>query len=206
MTLDLAAALAAGHDWPGLLGRFKTLALKPGPQAPMTAWYLEEKIYARSLREDAVFCQDSLPILELAPGESLDMRAAWDGKLNAGPAPAGPAVVEASFPFIGLKGEVADDDTDVEPISVRLDTSVVGQGGRPQLSPAVAIDAALEDPEFAAFVEAAPEDTWMGPDVTLIEGNWAVTLFRYRRGDQTVVLGETAIVDQTGRVVGHRSD
>jgi hypothetical protein len=206
VTLDLGAAFASGRQWPGLLGRFKNLALKSGAEAPTTAWYIEEALYARSLHEEAVLCTAGLAIHELAPGDSLDMRAAWDGKISGWAAPVGPAVVEASFPFVGLKGDLAESDVEIRPISVRLETRVAGSATGIQLSPAVAIDAALADPGFAAFVQAAPEDTWEGEGVSVIEGRWWVSLARYGAGDRSVVVGESVIVDQTGRVVGHRSE
>jgi hypothetical protein len=47
------------------------------------------------------------------------------------------------------------------------------------LVPALAIDAALADREFAAWVKAAPESTGINPDVSLIDGIWHVGLFRF---------------------------
>jgi hypothetical protein len=70
------------------------------------------------------------------------------------------------------------------------------------LVPALAIDAALADPQFAAWVEAEPESTWINPDVTLIEGTWHVGLFRNGPGDQTLYGSVTVAPD--GTITGHR--
>jgi hypothetical protein len=154
-----------------------------------------------------MFCTADLRINELAPGATLGMRAAWDGRVGGvAPAPAGPAVVKASFPFIGVADAVGKDVTDTRPISVVMDTTVVGVGaGAPAaLSPALAIDAALADPQFATWVQAAPEVTWVNPNIVFQDGVWAIGLFKTAPDAQRPTRYGELTIDSTGQIVGRR--
>ena len=71
------------------------------------------------------------------------------------------------------------------------------------LSPALAVDVALADPQFAAWVQAAPEATWINPELTVIEGVWHVGLFRTEAQQD---LYGAVMVDQGGTIVGRRFD
>lgn len=147
----------------------------------------------------------SLSIETLAPDETSTVRAAWDCAIAAGPAPAGPAVVKASFPYIGVEGEVDDDAIDAGPIVAELVTTVLGGDGGAGMSPALAIDAALADPQFAAFVEAQPEATWINPHLQFADGLWGIGLFRFNPDDAQglEMFGEVRI-DAGGAIVGRR--
>ena len=109
-----------------------------------------------------------------------------------------------------LAGVVPDDRTDADPIKVAIQTQVepapagaLGTtAGQPQLAPALAIDAALADPQFAAWVGAAPEATWINPNVALIDGAWHVGLFRFG-ADQLERYGEVTVAPD-GTNAGHR--
>jgi hypothetical protein len=202
LTIDLRAAFARGREWPGLLGRFKVLALGNGPiDNPAAGFYIAESRIGTQ-----VLCPADLRIEELAAGAALSLRAAWNGMVaDDAPAPAGPATVTASFPFIGITGTVGDDATATTPIVVRIDTTVRGGTGTVPLSPAIAIDAALADPQFAAWVEAGTEASWINPIVGLQAGTWTIGLFRHGGDDESELFGSVA-VDSTGKVTGHRFD
>jgi hypothetical protein len=205
ITIDLRSAFAAGRDWPGRLGQFKRLALGVGPadprfQNPAAGFYIAESRVGQNL-----VCTADLRIEELAAGTALAMRAAWDGALgSAAPAPVGPAAVSASFPFVGISGAVANDKTDTSPIESRVDATVIGApGAKVPSSPALAIDAALADPDFASWVNAADQSTWINPSVSFKDGVWGIGLFRVGAGDQHEMFGEVK-VDAAGQIVGRR--
>ena len=95
--------------------------------------------------------------------------------------------------------------TDAQPIVATVRTRVVGDGRAHPLSPALAVDAALSDPEFAEFVLAAPEATWVNPHLVLTDdGSWAVGLF-HDRGGGLVSFG-VVTVDRNGAVLSRRFD
>ena len=123
------------------------------------------------------------------------------------PAPAGPATVRASFPMIGIVGEVPEGEIDSDPVVAALTTELRAGGSRddPALAPALAIDAALADPEFGAWVDAAAPETWINPHLVHQEGTWFVGLFRSRPNDpqRLEMFGEVQ-VDASGRILARR--
>ena len=203
--IDLGGAFAPGRpDWPGRLGLFKRRAIGqglPGGDGALTVGYVP----ASRIGTDRA-CTADLWIETLPVGATLQYRAGWDGKLNEQPVPPGAATVVATFPFIGLEGLVAPDDFDSTAVMATIPTEVAGAGAvAGGLAPGLAVDVALSDPQFAAFVQAAPEGTWVNPDLSLIDGTWHVGLFRTSGFDQEV-LYEAVFVDASGQVVGRRSE
>jgi hypothetical protein len=205
IAIDFSAAFAPGRAWPGLLGRFKTLALGGGrPPQPAAANYVGEAFFGRS----DVACPDILRIEQLAAGDSLSMRAGWTGLFGVPgvPAPTGRAVVTGSFPFIGIAGVIGRDVTDARPIEVRIPTTIAGAADQPvPLSPALAIDAALGDPQFAAWVQAVPESSWINPYVDLADGAWTIGLFRYGPNGELDLFGAVTL-DPSGVITHRRFD
>jgi hypothetical protein len=183
-------------DWPGRLGSFKRLAV--GLQ-PMNVGYVPESRFGH----DNLACTADLRIETLPVGQVLRYRAGWDGRMNDNPTPPGPATVTAMFPFIGLAGLVPADRYETTPVSATVRTTIEGAQVGSGLAPAVAIDDALADPAFAAFVQAAPEATWINPDIALIDGVWHIGLFRQGAQPQDTLHGSVQ-VDGNGRVVGQR--
>jgi hypothetical protein len=205
IAIDFRPAFAAGRAWPGLLGRFKALALGGGRfENPAAGRYVGEALFGRS----DVACPDDLRVETLRAGGSLSMRAGWTGLFgNPGvPVPTGPAVVTGSFPFIGIDGAVGREVTDIRPIEVHIPTTIVGAADRPApLSPALAVDAALGDPQFGAWVQAVPEASWINPSVDLTDGAWTIGLFRYGKNGELDLFGEVTI-DPTGAITHRRFD
>jgi hypothetical protein len=202
ITIDFREAFDPGRDWPGLPGRFKNLALEF--ENPASGRYNEQS-RIRGPGQIPVVCTADLRVNELPPGAALTMRAGWDGTVGgAAPAPTGPANVRASFPFIGIAGVVDNSVIDTRPIVVRISTEIVGEGRAAPLSPALAIDAALADQQFADWVQAGPEATWINPTVRLAQGAWAIGLFRNGQGAQGEAGFGEVTIDSSGRVVGRR--
>jgi hypothetical protein len=208
--IEFARAFDPGRAWPGLLGRFKAVALGADGGSPTNIGY-EEQSRIRPADQIPIVCPADLRVNELAPGASLAIRAAWNGTLGGpAPAPAGPATVTGWFEFIGIAGEVGEDVTATKPIKVAIETTIAGPaagsggGAPPPLSPALAIDVALADPEFAAWVKTDPEVTWVNPNIVLQDGTWAIGLFKGGKfGDAPTRYGELKI-DAHGQVVGRR--
>lgn len=203
--IELADAFDPGRAWPGLLGRFKAVALGDGFGNPTNVGYVADSRFG----QQGLACPASLTIEQLASGGVLNFRAGWDGTIGSTslPAPTGPATVSGWFAFIGIAGEVGDDVYATKPISVAIETSVVGSpapDGAVPLSPALAIDAALADPEFAAWVGADPEASWINPDIVLQDGVWAIGLFKNGHGADPRTLFAQLKIDAAGQIIGRR--
>jgi hypothetical protein len=159
LQVNTAAAVKPepGRDWDGPAGFFKGLVWTPGP-AEATAFFMDERFVDRGGR---IACTADLGVNEIKPGERLEMKAAWDGEVSGVVAAAGPARVIASFPYLGPAGGADMLGRPPQPIEAALDVEVVDAGVR-LLSPGQAIDAALANPGFAAWLNGEPRDRWQG--------------------------------------------
>jgi hypothetical protein len=202
--VDLNDVYPAGRDdWPALLGRFKREALHEGPSGGngfLTLGYTAESRWGTDMA-----CPASFRIETLAGHGSLSLRAGWDGTYEGAPVPTGPATVLASFPVIGIEGEVADQATDTHPVVASIRTRIVGDGAATVLAPGLAIDAALADPEFAAWVQDGPVDRWINPDVARIGDTWQIGLFKTRAGGAAEAY-QGVTVDAAGHIVGREAE
>jgi hypothetical protein len=202
--VDLNDVYPAGRqDWPDRLGRFKQEALHQGPTGGnglLTLGYTAESRWGTDMACPAVLRIETLP-----GHASLSLRAGWDGTYEGAPVPTGPATVIASFPVIGIEGEVADTASDAHAVSVSVGTSIVGEPGTAVLAPALAIDAALADASFAAWVNDGPVDRWINPDVARIGTTWQIGLFK-TNADGSAEAYQGVSVDAAGLVVGRRAD
>ncbi len=206
ITIDLRSAFASGRQWAGRIGRFKTQALGgDGFDNPIAGSYVEESLLRRA-NGGPVACPVGGQATPLEPRGVLVVRAGWDGRIAGGPAaPPGSAVVTASFPFVGVAGAVEDNVLETRPIAVAMQT-VVGPGAGaepPPLAPGLAIDAAVADPQFFAWVESTGDADARNPSLVFRDGLWAIGLSRPGSDRRTTVYGEVT-VDSQGRVVGRR--
>ena len=197
--IDLQQLFPAGRtDWPEPLAHFKQEVL--GPRGGLLNLGYENA----SRWATIIACPAVLKIETLPAGATLAMRAGWDGTYEGSPVPTGPVTVEAMFPVIGIEGVVADDAFDSHPVGVSTPTQVVGEAGAAVLAPGLLIDAALADPQFAAWVADGPVARWINPDLAHIGDTWQVGLFKFGAdGASEVYRG--VVLDASGRVIEHRS-
>ena len=199
--IDLGEVFPAGRsDWPEPLARFKREALGPG-----NGNGLLRIVYTAEARWGTqVACPASLGIETLDPGAHLDLRAGWDGTYDGSPVPAGPATVTATFPLMDVQDGPIDASSDTHAVAVAVPTAIVGDGGAAAIGPAILVDTALADPDFAAWVAAGPVDRWINPDIAHIGATWQVGLFKTDPGRSSEEY-RGVVIDSTGRVIGHKS-
>lgn len=183
-----------GVEWPGAAGQFKRLA-SPGSDPSNDGPFIDERFADDPA---SLICPANLTINHLAPGQRLEMRAVWDGEIATVAAPAGPAVVDAEFPYLGEVPEGVDPFDVAKPIIVTIDTEVVG-AGIALLSANQIIDAALADERFAAWVESTPPRKWLGTDFVAHGATAAVILTLTKKGVATD--GRLTVDRTTGRVL-----
>jgi hypothetical protein len=198
--VDLGTVFPAGRpDWPERLGRFKREALGTGGGDGLL-----RIVYTAEARwGTATACPADLRIETLVAGTHLDLRAGWDGTYEGSPVPTGPAAVTATFPLVDVQDGPIDSSSDTHAVAVTIPTTIVGEGGSAVIAPAVLIDAALADPEFAAWVAAGPVERWINPDIAHIGDTWQVGLFKMDPGGTEQYRG--VVVDSAGHVISHRS-
>ena len=159
----------------GVAGEFKALALRgegSGASQLMSAFTAEQRVGRTT------GCSDTGITLVLAPGERLTQRAVWMPPDHS-PLPDGPVTLEAAFPFSG-RGREAE----LDPLAAKLESWLVSSEPWPWLTPAQAVDAALADPAFFAWLLEVPSRTWINAQLHLDteKGIWEVGLFRDEPG------------------------
>lgn len=142
--VDLRPGQPAGRAWAGTAEAFKTRALTGTPYR-----------HALTAQEGQNGCLTYLKSWRLEPQQTLTVTdVVWRVTTPYDTAYGGTATVSATFQFTGTPDQAAPQ---VVTAQLPLDITVEGNG---TLTPAAAIDKALSDPEFAAFVEANPPSTW----------------------------------------------
>jgi len=144
-----------GRSWNGLARTFKELTSQSADASNVGSFTDEPFVDQR-----AIGCPANLAVNQIDAGQRLEMKAAWDGEIQGVVAPPGPAQIVASFPYLGLAGKVDAP----QPIEAMIQVDVADRGVR-LLSRGQAVDAALGDPDFAAWVAANNVPAWDGVDV-----------------------------------------
>ena len=193
MTVQVAIpATPVGRDWPGIRGAFKEYALEHSQGTPME-WSVREPM---STLADAGPCHadraDGAPegTATMDAGAVYENDFDWPAELVHGvPAPAGAAPLSVS---VGLDpGGAGGGLVSFDPIEV-TDTVTVLPAGVSGLSPAEAVDAALNDARFADWLAAEPRKSWENVNLFPMPGAhgvealpevpyWDVELFREPR-------------------------
>jgi hypothetical protein len=178
-----------GRNWDGLAGTFKEL-LAHANEASDTALFLDERFVDRT---PIVACPADLGVNQISAGQRLEMRAAWDGEIEGVAAPPGPARITASFPYLGAAGK----PDAPQPIEATAKVDVANPGIR-LLSRGQAIDAALGDANFAAWLASADMNAWSGVDLQSQGKSYVVILSLDHLGGTTE--GRATVDRETGAV------
>ena len=164
-----------GEEHEDQAGMFKTYALggyikaAPNPHAWLS-FVEQQRIHAGPSG-----CADTGISETIEPGETISATRWWSGfsALTRALPPAGPATIHG-FAAYYWRGKEPSDITD-HAIELEFDAWIESDAATGRLSPAQAIDAALLDPDFAAYVETQSiangraEIAWYDPDRDLWE-------------------------------------
>jgi hypothetical protein len=161
-----------GADHVGVPAEFKRLALfgDYSGHGHLSMGFDPEQLVGR---DDG--CADLGVPHELRAGERLTQRSLWVPWDDA-PVPTVLITLEASFPFTGRD----KDGSSIDPVVVELDSWIAGSEAWPWMTPAQAVDAALADPAFFAWLHEVPSASWINAylDFDSEAGIWEVGLFR----------------------------
>lgn len=198
VTIETASAVTPdpGRDWKGIAGKFKQL-VGPHAGASSAGSFIDEQF----ADQGQVVCTADLGVNEIKPGQRLEMRAAWNGEIFGVVAPPGPARVKASFPYLGPVARADAFDDPPQPVEATVPVEVIDEGRR-LLSPGQAIDAALQDPRFAAWVGSADMGAWQGVGIEPAGDSFVVSLSLMVDG--VTVAGRATVNRQSGGVAFER--
>ena len=172
LLVKLGGEWTGGADQIGVAAEFKRLALfddQSGRSHLLMGFEPEQRV-----GRDAGCADVGVPH-ELPAGERLTQRALWLPWDDA-PIPTVPVTLEGSFPFTGRDR----DSTELDPVVVHLDSWIASSEAWPWMTPAQAVDAALTDPVFFAWLLEVPSRSWINAHLDLDPqaGIWEVGLFR----------------------------
>lgn len=171
---DVPLTLAYGRDdWSGDLGILKRVTVDD--RDPSGFGFTPEEFVDF---EGFFGCTLDFVADEVAPGEVVTYRVAWDAETpNELPARPGTYRVEATFSYQS-RGELPPIDEEVEDqvVIVRVPLTIDGPEVE-WLSPGEAVDAILEDDSFQAQLSNAPRGRWTQSDLTFEDGLWVMSLY-----------------------------
>ena len=142
-----------GEEHAGRAGMFKTYVLGGHISAEPDPHGFLEFVWEDDLHSGSPGCADIGISETIEPGETIRATRWWSGftATHWGPPPAGPATIRG-FAGYYWRGEEPTDIPE-QAIELELDAWIVSDAAAGRLSPAQVIDAALADPDFAAYVE-----------------------------------------------------
>ena len=169
-------AWIGGTNQTGVAAQFKELALQRRLQNGFAALgaAFNDPMQGQPLQG----CSDIAIVEQLKAGAHITRTVTWPDPYPIFPQlPNGPIEIVASFPFHGWPGD--PDGTRYEPIAARLPSSLVSDDVIEFLPPGPAIDAALADSQFAAWLATKPLSQWVNSRRNLDPalGTWEIGLF-----------------------------
>lgn len=185
----------AGRDWDGIAGAFKTYALEHGTGSPIES----------STRTPLSTVADTLPCHApagtIAAGDTYETTLRWTAELVRG-LPAGPGDVPFSIQVLHDQEPAGNGLIQAQTIELRGTITVTGGNGE-AVSAAEALDAALGEADFGAWLSAQPRDSWVNANLFLQPGAigvdvlpevpyWDVELFREPRNWAIVYVDATS--------------
>jgi hypothetical protein len=150
-----------------------------------------------------VACADYYMPKRIEPGRSIRQRALWEPAAD-GMTPDFPVEIVASYRY-EWRGEGEGPERDPV-ITATLSSAVIGGMPWPWLTPAEALDVALDDPEFAAWVADVPtgQPPWSAEVQFDTEAQtWVVQAFREL---PVGWIAQLTIDATTGEIIGRRFD
>jgi hypothetical protein len=180
-------------DWPGDQGVLKNITVS----ARSTDLYFTPEAFA-DFEENGGGCTSDLVGDEIQPVERLSDRFAWDTRGQGGmPPPGGRYVAESTFFYMGRGTVPPEARPDEHQVTIRVALDVEPPA-RDYLSPGLALDLLLADPEFIQQLAANPRERWTGADLSWDDERWIMEL-RLRDPDQAIIATVDAI---SGNVSG----
>jgi hypothetical protein len=133
-------------------------------------------------------CQQPPVNLTLGPGQSVTAMPTWQAQLAGVAAPTGPINLTATFTYDPVPLPSVPPVSPGAPIPLRQNiyahhvvasgTLAITRGGGPQiLSAGEAVDAALRDPAFNAWLARQPQASWTVANLYVEDDGWHVELF-----------------------------
>ena len=192
-----------GEEHQGRAGRFKTYALGGHILAPPDPHGVLSFVRKARLHAGPAGCADVGITDTIEPGETLRATRWWSGFTDPHRAlPAAGPVKLRGFAAYYWRGKEPTDITD-HAIELELDAWIISDAAGDRLSPALAIDAALSDPNFAAYVKTQAiangraEIAWYDADRDL----WEIGVMPWYETEPPRIHG--VLVDAvTGRILG----
>jgi hypothetical protein len=168
LAVDLTTTAIAGRAWDGVRGAFKR-AILDGRQGsdPRLVRATPERLVGGGPGD----CPATTVTQALGPGETVEIRLAWDGTYGSGTdAPPGRVAVRLAFPVLGgVRGEARA----LDPILVAVPLDVAPTQ-RQSTSPGQAIDAVLAEPRFTAWLDRHAGLAIETASIALESGTWVV--------------------------------
>lgn len=150
-----------GREWPGRAGEFKRLVVQQagfGPERELGMFY-EQRMLGGNFA-----CDDMSQIKPFEPGDSVFMELVWPAVAREGSVLVpGPAVARATFSSVSNAQPGA-----APPLTVAAEAPLEIVGPQPSLGLTMVdfVDAALAEQEFLDWLQAAPPNAQLDPNVT----------------------------------------
>ena len=160
MTVDLAVPVEPiGRAWDGIAGAFKTYALDHGQGSPMES---STRTPLRTLAE-AGPCHPALATL--AAGASFESTLTWNAELVRD-VPAAPGQAPFAIQVLHDQTSAGNGMTRADTLEIK-GTITVAPGESRAVSAAEAVDSALGDTDFAAWLAQQPRRSWANVNLFL---------------------------------------
>ena len=181
-----------GREWDGIAGAFKTYALNESKGTPMESSIRTplETVAKGSPCQTRSHGEPSFATHMIPAGETYESTLTWSADLVKD-LPASPGEVPFSIEVLHDYEVQGGGMYEAETLAVD-GTITILSGGPKAVTAGEALDAAIGDPEFAAWLAKQPRDSWenanlflqpgaVGVDVLPVVPYWSVELFRAPR-------------------------
>jgi len=201
---EIAPSLDPGRgDWPGDAGILKSVVVWVRPEVLELGYAFQPEGWLDF--DGAMGCTTDYHVSELRSGERLTSVAEWDTEAWYGIPPApGAYAIEVTFAFES-RGQPPSGDQEPNPLSVTVDVPLTVVGPDVEyISPGIAFDALLADPDYQAQLASITRYDWSRSDLRFDAGRWvaAVYLGRDSSWSDPVPTIVGTVDARTGEVLG----